>query len=63
MAHATFGELAVRVLEVVAAGDRGAFVVEIEGVRDGPRVRLRAADFVHVRDGKLVELWNVQAPG
>ena len=67
--HAGFSELAISLEQCVCDGEWGAFRFVISGTHSGVfagraptgrRVTWSGADFVRVRDGKLVELWPVQ---
>lgn len=63
-----FSDLTVDVKHIVCEGEWAAFHFIIEGTHTGAfagraptgkRIRWPGADFVRVRDGKLVELWNI----
>jgi predicted ester cyclase len=67
--HAGFADVVCTVDQVVAAGDRAAFLFTLEGRHVGPiagyaptgaRIRWTGADFIRVAGGRIVELWTVQ---
>ncbi len=67
--HAGFTQLACSLEQCVCEGDWGAFRFVLSGTHagvfagrapTGRRLTWSGADFVKVRDGKLVELWPVQ---
>lgn len=67
--HAGLAEIACTIEQCVCEGDWGAFRFVLSGKHvgifmgrapTGRRVTWSGADFVRVRDGKLVELWPVQ---
>ena len=67
--HAGFTEVACSLEQCVCEGDWAAFRFVLSGIHSGMfagraptgrRITWSGADFVKVRDGKLVELWPVQ---
>jgi predicted ester cyclase len=67
--HAGFSDIAIALEQCVCDGEWGAFRFVISGTHSGVfagraptgrRVTWSGADFVRVRDGKIVELWPVQ---
>jgi predicted ester cyclase len=67
--HTGFSQLACSLEQCVCDGDWGAFRYVVSGTHSGVfagraatgrRITWPGADFVRVRDGKLVELWQVQ---
>jgi predicted ester cyclase len=67
--HAGFTEVACSLEQCVCEGEWGAFRFILSGTHSGVfagraptgrRITWSGADFVKVRDGKLVELWPVQ---
>ena len=67
--HAGFSEIACSIEQCVCEGGWGAFRFVLSGTHSGVfagraptgrRITWSGADFVRVRDGKLVQLWSVQ---
>jgi predicted SnoaL-like aldol condensation-catalyzing enzyme len=58
--HSLLADVELRLEQLVLDGDRAAFLVHVEGTREGQRTILRIADFARFKDGKLIELWSVQ---
>jgi predicted ester cyclase len=67
--HAGFGQIACSLEQCVCEGEWGAFRYVFSGTHSGAfagrgptgrRITWSGADFVRVRDGRLVELWPVQ---